>query len=144
MRNSRLLSHPALPATVAEPRNNKQKIRNGFIAFLSNNDLNLCAVEIGSNGEAFTNAIIDTLRLIDGRHNVFKSRDHLIPFGSHFLLGITNHNHRSIGNVRGRTCHAHHSVSVLIRYLGAYKASTGSDLAGKSLNLMLYYLRLCC
>lgn len=87
MRNSRLLFHPALPATVADPRNNKQKLRNGFIAFLSNNDLNLCAVEIGSNGEAFTKAIVDTLRQIDGRHNVFKSRDHLIPSSSHSFTG---------------------------------------------------------
>ena len=87
MRNSRLLSHPALPATVAEPRNNKQKIRNDFIAFLSNNELKWHADEIGSIGEAFMKAIVDTLWLIDGQHDVFKSRDHLIPSTCHSFIG---------------------------------------------------------
>ena len=87
MRKSRLLSRPALPATVAEPRNNKQKLWNDFIAFLSNNDLKWRADEIGSNGEAFMKAITDTLWQIDGRHNVFKSRDHPIPSSSHSFTG---------------------------------------------------------
>ena len=47
----------------------------------------MCAVEIGSNGEAFTKAIVDTLWQIDGRHNVFKSRDHPIPSSSYSFTG---------------------------------------------------------
>ena len=84
-------------------------------------------------------AIIDTLWLIDGQYVVFKGRAHPIPSSFH---SFTGYNQRSIANVRGRTCHAHHSVSVLIHYLGAYKESIGSNLARKGLNLMLYYLRL--
>ena len=84
MRNSRLLSRSSLPATVAEPRNNKQKLRNDFIAFLSNK---WHADKIGSSGEAFMKAIIDTLWLIDGQYDVFKSRDHPIPSSFHSFTG---------------------------------------------------------
>ena len=87
MRNSRLLSRCSLPATVAEPRNNKQKLRNDFIAFLSNNDLKWHADKIGSSGEAFMKAIIDTFWLIDGQYDVFKSRDHPIPSSFHSFTG---------------------------------------------------------
>ena len=72
MRNSRLQSRPALPEPVAEPRNHKQKLRNDFITFLSDKDLKWHADEIGSSGESFMKAIIDTLWLIDGQHDVFK------------------------------------------------------------------------
>ena len=87
MRNSRLLSRSSLPATVAVPRNNKQKLRNDLIAFLSNNDLKRHADEIESSGEAFMKAIIDTLWLIDGQYDVFKSRDHPIPSSFHSFTG---------------------------------------------------------
>lgn len=79
MRNSRLLSRPALPAPVADPRNQKQKLLNDFIAFLSNKGLKWYADEIGSSGEAFMKAMVDTLWLMDGQHDAFRSRDRLIP-----------------------------------------------------------------
>ena len=87
MRSSRLLSRPALPAPVADPRNQKQKLRNDFIAFLSNKGLKWRADEIGSSGEAFMKAMVDTLWLIDGQHDVFRSRDHPIPSTFHSFSG---------------------------------------------------------
>ena len=86
-RNCRLLSRPALPAPVADPRNQKQKLWNDFIAFLSDKSLKWRADEMGSSGKAFMKAMVDTLWLIDVQHDVFRSRDHLIPSTFHSFSG---------------------------------------------------------
>ena len=85
MRNSRLQSRP-LPEPVAEPRNHKQKLRNNF-TFLSDKDLKWRADEISSSGESFMKVIVDTFWLIDGQHDVFKSRDYPIPSSFHSFTG---------------------------------------------------------
>ena len=75
-------------------------------------------------------ATVDTLWLIDGHHDVFKSRDHLIPSS---FQDTTNHNYRK------HDSHALPFMSVRMHCLDAYKESIGSNLAGRGLNLMLYY-----
>ena len=79
MRSSRLLAQPTLPSTIAEPKNKKQQLRNDVISFLSNKGLKWHGSEIPSSGEAFVKAMVDTLWLIDGQHDFFRSLNFFIP-----------------------------------------------------------------
>ena len=79
MKTSRMLSQRSLPTSIANPNNNKQKLRNDFIAFLASKDLKWRADEVDSNGESFVKAVVDTLWYIDGQHHVFEERSCSIP-----------------------------------------------------------------
>ena len=79
MGNVRRLTRPALPSAVLDPKNNRQKLRNDFISYLSKRELKWRTDELSSNGEAFVKAIVDALWLIDGQHDVFGERNLRIP-----------------------------------------------------------------
>ena len=79
MRSLRLHLRPALPPTIAEPRNKKQQLHNDLISFLSKKHLKWHAGEIASSGETFMKTMVDTLWEIDEQHDVFKERCFPIP-----------------------------------------------------------------
>ena len=125
---------------IAKPRNKKQQLRNDIISFLSNQELKWHGSEIPSSGEAFMKAMVDTLWQIDGQQEI--PLFHLVLIRS---MGITNHICQSIASMRGRTCHPHHFIFLLIVSCSdACKVSTGNNMVGKSLNPMLKDLLLHC
>ena len=80
MKSSRMLSQRSLPTSIANPNNNKQKLRNDFIAFLASKDLKWRADEVDSNGESFVKAVVDTLWYIDGQHQDFEEIKEAVQF----------------------------------------------------------------
>ena len=73
MQASRRQSASGLPEKVSQPRNNKQKLRNDCIAFLTEGELFLLGGEISGSGEALMKALVDTFWHIhvDGQHDAF-------------------------------------------------------------------------
>ena len=79
MQASRRQSASGLPEKVSQPRNNKQKLRNDCIAFLTERELFLLGGEISGSGEALIKAMVDTFWHIDGQHDAFRERNLTIP-----------------------------------------------------------------
>ena len=84
--------------------------------------------EVSTVGMSLVNALTDTLWTIDGHHHVFASQGNQI--GGPGLWNTIDLNSRSIGNVKQATCllqcfsHCHRICST------AFRAATGTDLAG--------------
>ena len=104
MRNSRRLAGPALPQPIENPKTMKQRLHNDILSLLSEKGLKWRGDEVFNVGLAFLRAIVDSLWIIDGHHDVFASRSIEIPLVFHPFSGYnrperSKHRKRTLQNL---------------------------------------------
>ena len=84
---TRRLAGPALPQPIENLKTMKQRLHNDMLSLLSEKGLKWRGDEVFNVGLAFLRAIVDSLWIIDGHHDVFALRSIEIPSVFHPFSG---------------------------------------------------------